>query len=201
MEVDDRLEQLLQFGFEEEDARRALSELPNGSIEDIANYICNIQDSYTQVDDTDDGLDNISLHVNTDNPALQLNPFLHQVQEEEEEEYKLVLIVRTDLKMSPGKVASQCVHAALGAFRRIGYIDFNLCQKWQMQGEKTVCLKCNDVAEVNRLCAEAERAGLVVYAVHDAGRTEVEPGTRTVVAIGPNTKTKVDAVTGKLRLY
>ena len=29
---------------------------------------------------------------------------------------KLVLVVRSDLKMGPGKIASQCAHAAIGAF-------------------------------------------------------------------------------------
>ncbi len=37
----------------------------------------------------------------------------------EQEEYKLVLVVRSDLRMSAGKVAAQCVHAALGVVDRV----------------------------------------------------------------------------------
>jgi hypothetical protein len=34
------------------------------------------------------------------------------------EPLKLVMIVRTDLKMGKGKIAAQCCHAAVGAYRR-----------------------------------------------------------------------------------
>jgi PTH2 family peptidyl-tRNA hydrolase len=33
------------------------------------------------------------------------------------DDLKLVLLVRNDLGMSPGKIAAQCCHAALGAQR------------------------------------------------------------------------------------
>jgi PTH2 family peptidyl-tRNA hydrolase len=36
----------------------------------------------------------------------------------ESEPLKLVMIVRTDLKMGKGKIAAQCCHAAVGAYRR-----------------------------------------------------------------------------------
>ncbi len=50
------------------------------------------------------------------------------------------------------------------------------------------------------LVRSAEAASLPVYVIQDAGRTEVEPGTTTVLAIGPGTKEAVDAVTGQLKL-
>ena len=42
----------------------------------------------------------------------------------------------------------------------------------------------------------ARAAGLPTYTIEDAGRTEVEPGTRTVTAIGPAPKALLDAITG-----
>ncbi|PIK56816.1 putative peptidyl-tRNA hydrolase 2, mitochondrial [Apostichopus japonicus] len=32
--------------------------------------------------------------------------------------YKMVLVVRQDLKMGKGKVAAQCSHAAVGCYKR-----------------------------------------------------------------------------------
>jgi hypothetical protein len=46
--------------------------------------------------------------------AMLLTPALYW-----QEPYKLVLAVRTDLRMSTGKVAAQCVHAALGVLATI----------------------------------------------------------------------------------
>lgn len=37
---------------------------------------------------------------------------------ESDGEYKMVLLVRMDLKMGKGKVASQCAHAAVGAYQQ-----------------------------------------------------------------------------------
>jgi peptidyl-tRNA hydrolase len=40
-----------------------------------------------------------------------------------------------------------------------------------------------------------------VWFTSDAGRTQVAAGAATVTAIGPAAKSRVDAVTGKLRLF
>lgn len=47
---------------------------------------------------------------------------------------------------------------------------------------------------------KARAAGLVTYTVQDAGRTQVAPGSRTVLAIGPAPRTAFDAITGHLKL-
>lgn len=46
----------------------------------------------------------------------------------------------------------------------------------------------------------ARAAGLMVTPVLDAGRTQVEPGSMTVMAIGPAENTKIDSITGHLPL-
>ena len=37
--------------------------------------------------------------------------------------------------------------------------------------------------------------------IADAGRTQIDPGSKTVVAVGPGPEKLVDQVTGKLGLY
>ena len=57
-----------------------------------------------------------------------------------------------------------------------------------------------DATHLLELAGRARAAGLPHHAVQDAGRTEVEPGTLTVLAVaGPDEA--VDAITGDLRLY
>jgi PTH2 family peptidyl-tRNA hydrolase len=52
---------------------------------------------------------------------------------------------------------------------------------------------------------ELERAarekGLITTIIHDAGHTQVEAGTATVLGVGPGPASVVDSVTGSLRLY
>jgi peptidyl-tRNA hydrolase, PTH2 family len=111
---------------------------------------------------------------------------------------KMVLLVQNALKMSPGKVASQSVHAALGAVRTARMIDV---EQWTGTAEKAVCLAVESEAAMQAMCAQARQLGLNVHECFDAGRTEVESGSRTVVAIGPHREDMIDPVTGHLRLY
>ena len=48
--------------------------------------------------------------------------------------------------------------------------------------------------------AAAASVGLPTYVVHDAGRTQVAAGSQTVLAIGPAPRSRVDTVTGHLKL-
>lgn len=122
-------------------------------------------------------------------------------EEEEIEEYKVVLVIRADLKMSPGKVAAQCVHAALGVYRNASNVIPRIVSDWENSGEKTVSLTCNTEQEFDLLYSQAVNANIPCYYVCDAGRTEIQAGSKTVLAIGPDTNSKINSITGHLRLY
>ena len=49
---------------------------------------------------------------------------------------------------------------------------------------------------MDAIAAAARKAGIACCAIEDAGRTEVEPGTRTVLGLGPAPKAALDAITG-----
>ena len=61
--------------------------------------------------------------------------------------------------------------------------------------------KCPDEDAMLDLQKRARKLGLVACSIVDAGRTQVEPGSRTVLAIGPGPKDIVDTLTGGLKLY
>ena len=56
-------------------------------------------------------------------------------------------------------------------------------------------------AEMVELERVARQKGLVTTIIHDAGHTQVDPGTATVLGIGPGPASVIDSVTGHLRLY
>ena len=109
---------------------------------------------------------------------------------------KMVLVVREDLGMSRGKVAAQCAHAALGGARRA---DASVIERWAGAGETMIVVAAPHEG-LSALRDAASTAGLPHCLVADAGRTEVEPGTETVLAVGPGEVSRVDAITGRLRL-
>ena len=48
-----------------------------------------------------------------------------------------------------------------------------------------IALKCPSLEELHALAERAEKAGVINYTVIDAGRTQIEEGSETVLAIGP----------------
>jgi PTH2 family peptidyl-tRNA hydrolase len=73
--------------------------------------------------------------------------------------------------------------------------------EWKSGGQKKVVLKGAGESELQRLADEARREGLPYALVRDAGHTQLEPGTLTALAVGPDAENVVDKVTGDLRLY
>lgn len=110
---------------------------------------------------------------------------------------KLVCLVRKDLQMGVGKIASQVAHAAIAAARDV--LEPVLLE-WEESGECIIVLAVEDEAELHRLLQTAEASGLQTQVMADAGRTEVEPNTITVGAIGPAPADAIDRVTGHLAL-
>ena len=55
-----------------------------------------------------------------------------------EHEIKMVLCVRQDLKMKPGKVAAQCSHATLGLYQKLERKNYGLVRRWQENGQPKV---------------------------------------------------------------
>ncbi|TTK47648.1 Peptidyl-tRNA hydrolase 2, mitochondrial [Bagarius yarrelli] len=116
-------------------------------------------------------------------------------------ELKLILAVRTDLKMGKGKVAAQCSHAAVSAYKQVQRRNPELLKKWEYYGQPKVVVKVPDEESLMELLYHAKKVGLPVSLIQDAGRTQIAPGSRTVLGVGPGPADLVDGVTGHLKLY
>jgi len=77
--------------------------------------------------------------------------------------------------------------------------SFFLCQ-WERWGQAKICVKVNSEAELLEIQMAARALSLVNYVVQDAGRTQIESGSLTVLAIGPVAADTVDQLTGHLKL-
>ncbi|XP_053672488.1 probable peptidyl-tRNA hydrolase 2 [Anopheles nili] len=115
-------------------------------------------------------------------------------------EYKMVLVVRNDLKMGKGKIAAQCGHAAVGAFETGLAKTPAAVKKWQHSGQAKIALKVESEQAMMEVYRIAKTNNLNCCVIRDAGRTQIEPNTKTVLAIGPAPIAAVDAVTGHLKL-
>ncbi|KAJ7293359.1 peptidyl-tRNA hydrolase PTH2-domain-containing protein [Mycena rebaudengoi] len=113
---------------------------------------------------------------------------------------KLVLIVRTDLKMTPGKISAQCGHATLACYKALAQRNPQLVKHWERTGQAKIALKATSEKQLQELETLAKSLNLCARSVQDQGLTQVEPGSRTVLAIGPAPVELVNRVTGKLRL-
>lgn len=61
-------------------------------------------------------------------------------------------------------------------------------------------MQTKSLDEVRALLARARGLGLTAEVIQDAGRTQIDPGSLTVLGVGPAPKSVVDKVTGHLKL-
>eukprot|EP00088_Acartia_fossae_P046801 TRINITY_DN5064_c0_g2_i2.p1 TRINITY_DN5064_c0_g2~~TRINITY_DN5064_c0_g2_i2.p1 ORF type:complete len:180 (-),score=13.60 TRINITY_DN5064_c0_g2_i2:432-971(-) len=120
---------------------------------------------------------------------------------EDLQDTKMVLVVRNDLKMGKGKAAAQCSHATLAAYKQARRKNPDVLRVWECNGQPKITLKCDSEDELMTMLAQARSLNLVSAVIADAGRTQIEPGSKTVLAIGPAPISVIDQVTGKLKLY
>ena len=115
-------------------------------------------------------------------------------------EYKMVIVARMDLKLSPGKLAAQVAHAAVACALETKKHKPKWFIKWQEEGGKKAVVKVDCVDDFYPLKKKAEELDITTYLVVDAGHTEIPAGTKTVLGIGPAPSNIIDQVTGDLSL-
>ena len=113
----------------------------------------------------------------------------------------MALIVRKDLRLSAGKVAVQCSHAAVSCALIARKHEPRLMERWQFSGGRKISLAVDSLDLLKELMIKAKSAGLITHMVKDAGHTEIPPGTITVLGIGPAPKSSINALTGELKPY
>jgi peptidyl-tRNA hydrolase, PTH2 family len=111
---------------------------------------------------------------------------------------KQVIVIRTDLGMSPGKVAAQACHASIEAYKKAQHTDID---QWERNGTTKIILSCNSENDLLRLYQASVGAELAGSLICDEGRTEVKPGTLTCLGIGPAPSNRIDAITRNLQLF
>jgi len=118
-------------------------------------------------------------------------------------EFTSYIIVNNDLNMSKGKIASQSAHAILDVYR---FLITNSIDKkgWENNGEKIVVLKASFI-EIKQILEQYSeyipmKNKLNVFPVYDAGRTEVESGSLTVIATTPITEDVKPEILKSLKL-
>ncbi len=115
-------------------------------------------------------------------------------------DYKQVIVVRSDLKMSKGKLAVQVAHASVSSFYKTLIEKPEYAKEWLNNKQPKVVVKVSGLKELYEVRDKADELGLITAVIQDAGLTELPPGTVTCIGIGPAPKHIIDEVTGELKL-
>ncbi|OYT35169.1 MAG: aminoacyl-tRNA hydrolase [Candidatus Aenigmarchaeota archaeon ex4484_52] len=107
---------------------------------------------------------------------------------------KQVIVVRTDLKMKKGKIASQAAHASISAYEKTAFLKKKL---WMSMGQKKIVLKTNYLEILIDIEKKAKKAKIASSIIRDAGLTQIEPNTITAIGIGPDEDKKIDLIIPK----
>lgn len=116
------------------------------------------------------------------------------------DEYKQVILVRTDLKMGTGKKCAQACHASVSSADLVRIKNKDAWKKWKNTGQKKVILRVSGMEELNDVVLKLEKNKISFFLIRDAGLTQLTPGTTTALGIGPARSVTLDKITGDLKL-
>jgi PTH2 family peptidyl-tRNA hydrolase len=116
------------------------------------------------------------------------------------DEYKQVVLIRTDLGMSTGKKCAQACHASVSSSNKVRQMQPAVWNSWINSGQKKIILKAKSLEQLEEIHRKLERAKIPNVLINDAGLTQLAPGTTTALGIGPVQSSEVDKITGDLKL-
>ena len=195
------LDLVMGMGISENAARRALYHTGNDNAELATSWVF-------------ENIDNPELH-SPFNPvpmtslpqAQQGGPVCHSfddvalVSTESAGMYKMVFVVNTSLRMGVGKIAAQVGHATLALYHLLQTQPTwkTQCAQWEESATTKIAVQGQSTHHLLELKHRAYEMRLPNIIVHDAGRTQVDPGSLTVFAVFGKVA-DVNAITGKLKL-
>lgn len=110
-----------------------------------------------------------------------------------------IIVIRTDLQMTKGKMIAQGAHASLAAV--LEHQEDPRVATWLAGAFAKICVRVDSEEHLLRIVDKARLAGLITREITDNGRTQFHgTPTLTCAAIGPATPTELAPVTGDLRL-
>lgn len=112
--------------------------------------------------------------------------------------YKQVIVIRTDLGMSVGKIAVQAAHASQLSLEIAQKLTPDVVDAWYAEGYRKIVCKVASLEKLVILKDDAERVNLPSSFVMDMGLTEIEPDTITAIGIGPARSEVINPITKEL---
>ena len=112
----------------------------------------------------------------------------------------MVMVTRSDLKLSRGKLAAQCGHAVAECVLKAKREQPRMLKRYMSEGARKIVCETPDLESLKRLFGDARVCGWVCYMVTDAGHTEIPAGTVTMLGIGPGPRSEIDPLTSSLPL-
>ncbi len=116
------------------------------------------------------------------------------------DDIKQVIIVRSDIEMGRGKVAAQVAHASLMSYFEAESMDREIARKWLETGEKKIVLKLEGEDALRKFFEAFKFKKIPCALVSDAGFTQIPPGTKTALGVGPWASGDIDLLTRGLKL-
>lgn len=102
--------------------------------------------------------------------------------------------------MGVGKLAAQVAHASVSSLEEARKRRSEWVEAWLETGQKKVVLKVTTIDQLVQLAHQCAINRLPHAMIEDAGLTQLPPGTKTALGIGPAPEDEVDKITGNLPL-